>query len=244
MKDKMRVIIIDDEPYSRDELIFLLNSYDHIEVIAEAESAKEGMEKILSLQPDVIFVDIEMGEMSGLDMVEIVRNVKQPPRIVFATAYPDHAAKAFRLDAVDYLLKPFSNEELTDTVKRLDQYFSEQDHQKDEVTLSGKLAVELDGSIVYIPPETVLYCSRVDREIHIYTEQNMYQSKLSLKELEQKLLNFSFFRTHKSFVVNLNKVERLIPWFNGAYQLQVTGRKEEIPVSRNYVKQLRKKLEL
>jgi two-component system, LytTR family, response regulator LytT len=243
MSATIKAIVIDDEPYSRDELVHLLGAFPAIEVIGEAEKGKEGLELTLSLQPDVIFVDIEMGEMSGIDMVEVIQKLKEPPRVVFATAYPDYAVKAFRFDAIDYLLKPFSEDELKDTVGRITAYFKEKG-VSDKNYFPTKLAVDCDGEIVYLPPEDISYCSRVERETHIYTNDKKYITKIPLKDLEDKLNTYPFFRTHKSYLVNLNEIEKMIPWCNGAYHVKVKGRTEEVQVSRNYVKELREKLEL
>jgi two-component system response regulator LytT len=243
VKQILRALIIDDEPYSRAELKHLLGQYSSLEVIEEAESGKEGLEKTLAMSPDVLFVDIEMGEMSGIDMVEVLQKLKSPPRIVFATAYPDYAAKAFRYGAVDYLLKPFAEEDIKETMDRLLFTFHAAEKASKDF-LPTKLAIESEGTITYLTPNTILYCSRAERETLVYTELEVFRSKIPLKDLEEKLSEFPFFRTHKSFLVNLQKVERLIPWINGAYQLRVLGGSEDIPVSRNYAKKLRDLLEL
>jgi two-component system, LytTR family, response regulator LytT len=245
MGENIRVIVIDDETLSRDELIHLLKEYKDIHIAAEADSGEKGLEKILMEEPDVIFVDIEMGEMSGLELVSVIQKIKKTPLVIFATAYPNYAAQAFRYQALDYLLKPFDEEQLEETIKRVRQALT-----KNELTTItkepniGKLAVEDDGKIVYLVPDEIIYFYREERETIVCTKNKSYRLKTSLKELEQKLVSFSFFRTHKSYFVNLNSVKELIPWFNGAYQIKLFGRKEEIPVSRNYVKTLRERLEL
>jgi two-component system response regulator LytT len=242
MTEKIKAIVIDDEPFSRDELKHLLSKYPFIDVIAEAESGEIGLAKALSLSPDVLFVDIEMHDLSGIELAKRLQDFKKAPRIIFATAYPDYAVKAFRYDAVDYLLKPFSEEELDVTISRLQTKLSEQGGKKELST--GKLAVELDEKIIFLDPKIIGYCTCIDRSTLIYANSKMYKTKLSLKDLEKKLSSYPFFRTHKSFLVNLLRVEHLTPWFNGAFQLKLEGLKEEIPVSRNYVKALREMLEL
>lgn len=243
MTDKIKVIVIDDEPYSRDELKHLLSKYPFIDVIDEAESGEVGLAKVIAHSPDVLFLDIEMQDLSGIELAKQLQSLRKEPRIVFATAYPDYAAKAFRYDAVDYLLKPFSEDELDETVQRLHQLMLSDPKEKKEPP-TGKLAVELDEKIFYLDPAKIDYCTSIERGTLIYTSSQTYKSRLSLKELEKKLSVYLFFRTHKSYLVNLARIEHLAPWFNGAYQLKLEGQKEEIPVSRNYVKALREKLEL
>ncbi|RBW71507.1 LytR/AlgR family response regulator transcription factor [Bacillus taeanensis] len=245
MGKHIRIVVIDDEALSRDELIHLLKRYKDIHIAAEADSGEKGLEKIITEEPDVIFVDIEMGDMSGLELVSAIQKIKKPPLVIFATAYPDYAAKAFRYQALDYLLKPFDEEQLEDTMERIHQELTKKTLTPTfkEPTI-GKLAVEDEGKIVYLIPEEIIYFYREERETIVCTKDKSYRMKTSLKELEQKLVSFSFFRTHKSYFVNLNSVKELIPWFNGAYQIKLFGSTEEIPVSRNYVKALREHLEL
>ncbi|WP_315613738.1 LytTR family DNA-binding domain-containing protein [Alkalihalobacillus sp. MEB130] len=243
---KIKTIIIDDEPYSRDELTFLLKEYEDIEIIGEADSGEKGLEIVMRNEPDVVFVDIEMPQMSGLELAKALTNMKQAPLIIFATAYADYAVKAFRVQALDYLVKPFDEEQIEDVIGRIKERLHNTDFKEKEKSTAavGKLAVEDDGRIVYIPPKDITYLFREERETIICTKDRTFRLRTPIKELEEKLRAYPFFRTHKSYLVNLDKVEELIPWFNGAFQVKVVGRKEEIPVSRNYVKALREQLEL
>jgi two-component system, LytTR family, response regulator LytT len=237
----IRVMIIDDEMLSREELKHLLSQYSMLEIVAEADSGERALEKMIAIQPDVVFLDIEMGELSGLQLAKILQQMKKPPSIVFATAYPNYAAEAFRYEAVDYLLKPFDEQQVGETVERLIRKFAEKTEVK---TATRKLAIEANDGIVYVSPADILFCFRKERDTAIVTADKTYYTKLTLKDLEQKLKDGFFFRTHKSYLVNLEKVEQLIPWFNGAYELTLSGSDEKIPVSRNYVKTLRQHLEL
>ncbi|MFV8828913.1 LytR/AlgR family response regulator transcription factor [Alkalihalobacterium sp. APHAB7] len=239
----MKTIIIDDEPLSRDELKYLLQSYIDVEIIAEADSGEKGLEMIMTKEPDIAFIDIEMPQISGLDLARAIQNMKKTPLIIFATAYPNYAAKAFRVDAVDYLLKPFDEAQLLETMKRVKERLNREE-KTDQVSPIGRLAVEDEGRIVYVSPTEIIYLYREERETIICTKDRKFSLKTPIKELEEKLKGYPFFRTHKSYLVNLDKIEELIPWFNGAYQLKVEGKEDEIPVSRNYVRSLRERLEL
>ncbi|WP_221277415.1 LytR/AlgR family response regulator transcription factor [Anoxybacteroides tepidamans] len=239
----MRVMVVDDEPLSREELKHLLCVYEQIEIIGEADCGESALEKVVTLQPDVVFLDIEMAEMSGLSLAKMLQRLKQPPSIVFATAYPNYAVEAFRYEAVDYLLKPFDEVQVGETVLRLVRKFEKERPASSEDTVR-KLAIEEEDGIVYVSPHDILYCCREIKDTLIVTKQKTYYTKIPLKELEQKLKGNLFFRPHKSYLVNVEKVEQLTPWFNGAYQLTLAGTLEKIPVSRNYVKALRQRLEL
>jgi two-component system response regulator LytT len=168
---------------------------------------------------------------------------KKTPLIVFATAYPQFAAEAFRYEATDYLLKPYDEEQLQQTIERIEKLLSPPSESETTKPL-GKLAVEGDGEILYIDPKDIIYIYREDKLSRIITTTKEYDVRTPLKELESRLNPFSFFRIHKSFLINLTLVSRLIPWFNGAYELEMVGRTEKLSVSRNYVKALRVRLEI
>ncbi|GAE34825.1 LytR/AlgR family response regulator transcription factor [Halalkalibacter akibai] len=246
MNHSIRTVIIDDEPFSRDELTFLLQQHNEIDIVAEADSGEKGLELVIKHEPDVIFVDIEMPQMSGLDLATALQSLKKVPLIIFATAYPNYAAKAFRVQALDYLVKPFAEEQIGETIARIRERLSLNEKVETPIQPSkvARLAVEDEGRIVYLLPNDITFVFREARDTRISTNHRTFSTKTPIKDLEEKLKGYPFFRTHKSYLVNLDKVEQLIPWFNGAYQLKVTGQKQEIPVSRNYVKALRERLEL
>lgn len=237
----IKVMVVDDEPYSREELKHLLQSFSTIQVVGEAESGEAALMKVLQLQPDVIFLDVEMPRMNGMELAKALKEFKKPPYIVFATAYPEFAAEAFRYDALDYLLKPYDEDQLRETIRRLENKLA---LIKEPSKTSGKLAIEADGEILFIDPKEVYYIVRDEKSTKLVTEDHELITKLPLKEFESRLVPFGFFRIHKSFLVNLTYVKRLTPWFNGAYQLELEGKKELLSVSRNYVKALRARLEI
>ncbi|OLS39969.1 LytTR family DNA-binding domain-containing protein [Bacillus sp. MRMR6] len=243
MGQPIKVLIVDDEPFSRVELIHLLETFPSIQIIGEAETGESAIMKALHLQPDVVFLDVEMPKMNGMTAAKALLELKKVPFIVFATAYPQFAAEAFRYDAVDYLLKPYDEEQLQETIQRIVRK-QINSNQKDFGKPSGKLAVEADGAIFYLEPKEILYMVRDDKLTKLITKNGEFETKTPLKDLESRLLAYGFFRIHKSFLINLDYVTKLTPWFNGAYQLEVEGRKEMLSVSRNYVKALRARLEI
>lgn len=239
----IRTLIVDDERYAREELTYLLEQFPDVKLVGEAESGEVAILKALQLQPDVIFLDIEMPKMNGLEAAKALVELKKVPLIVFATAYPEFAAEAFRINAVDYLLKPYDEEQLKQTIVRIEKRLYPTTSTNHSETI-GKLAVEADGEITYILPQSILYIYRDEKVTKIITSTQDYEIRTTLKELEIRLEPFSFFRIHKSTLVNLRYVSRLSPWFNGAYQLELDGVEGQLSVSRNYVKDLRQRLEL
>ncbi|GAQ19087.1 sensory transduction protein LytR [Oceanobacillus picturae] len=236
------VLVVDDERYAREELVHLLGDFKHIRVVGEAESGEDAIVKSLTLKPDVVFLDIEMPKMNGMEVAKVLQELKKAPLIIFATAYPQFAADAFRLEALDYLLKPYEEEQLQETISRVEKRLFTADEQT--IVAKGKLSIETEGEIHYLNPADILYLSREDKFTKIFTADKEYHVRATLKDLEARLAGFEFFRIHKSYVVNLSYVKMLTPWFNGAYQLKLEGKEEALAVSRNYVKALRSKLEL
>ncbi|KGX90211.1 regulator [Pontibacillus halophilus JSM 076056 = DSM 19796] len=244
MNKPITVIVVDDERLSREELIYLLNQHESIEVVGEAESGDVAIMKSIQLQPDVLFLDIDMPKMDGMEVAKSVQELKHSPHIVFATAYPDYAVEAFRHEALDYLLKPFDEEQLGETIERIQSRFEQTRAEAVKTSSPSKLPIEGEDGIAYLSPDEILYVGREERETKVVTRHRVYETKLPLKDVELRLHAYPFFRIHKSYLVNLNHIKRLTPWFNGAYQLELQGTDEKLSVSRNYIKDLRKELEL
>ncbi|WP_106496507.1 LytR/AlgR family response regulator transcription factor [Lentibacillus sp. Marseille-P4043] len=242
MTQVIDTLIVDDERYARQELKHLLEQFSFINIIGEADSGSEAIIKSLKLQPDVVFLDVEMPKISGMEVAKSLRELKKVPYIIFATAYPQFAAEAFRLEAVDYLLKPYDEAQLEQAIDRIKVKFLPSFPVDNSIF--GKLAIETEGEIDYLFPKEILYIYREEKFSKIITKKEEFQVKITLKELESRLTPYNFFRIHKSYLVNLNYVSRLIPWFNGAFHLELEDREEKLAVSRNYVKELRRKLEL
>ncbi|MFC4320491.1 LytR/AlgR family response regulator transcription factor [Litchfieldia salsa] len=239
----LKVLIVDDERYSRNELSHLLSCYENIEIVGEADNGESAIMKSIQLQPDVVFLDIEMPQLNGMEAASSLKELKKKPLIVFATAYPDFAVVAFRHEAVDYLVKPYDEVQLKETILRLEKLLLFTP-TTEELPSLNKLAIEGDEEINYIDPKHVMYIYREERYTRLVLEDREFETKSPLKEFETRLKDYSFFRIHKSYLVNLSYVAKLIPWFNGAYHLELKGKKELLSVSRNYVKGLRTRLEL
>ncbi|MFV9510133.1 LytR/AlgR family response regulator transcription factor [Tepidibacillus sp. LV47] len=251
----IRVVIADDEILARDELSYLLGQWEEIEIVGEAEDGLEAYQKIVELKPDVVFLDIQMPEMNGLMVAKKLIDEGIKTLIVFSTAFDEHAIKAFEMNAVDYLLKPFDEERLANTIERIKKriekpnqekitelLYQMMDESKKKETKKNisKLAVQTDERVIFLDPNEIVYAYREGRDVRIKTVKDTYLTKFTLQVLEEKLKKYPFFRTHRSYLVNLDYIEELVPWFNGTYNLTMKDPEHsKVPVSRQYVKMLK-----
>jgi len=244
-------IVVDDEPLARDELKFLLSAHPACRVVGEAENAAAALDLAQKLSPDVAFMDIEMRGLSGLEAARRMLSLPRPPLVVFATAYNEYAVRAFELGAVDYILKPFEEKRLAKTIERINAM---KENVDDWASALGKVAllleekkprvqklpVEKNGQIRLLDFNEVVYGRAWAGGARIYTDGDAYEYTGTMAELEERLGKESFLRVHKSYVVNLNRVEGIIPWFKGTYWLVMNDTQHtQIPVSKNQVKDLK-----
>ncbi|RNB85109.1 DNA-binding response regulator [Brevibacillus fluminis] len=247
---RIRVMIAEDERLAREELAYLLAQEEEIELLPNATNGRELVELVAAHEPDVVFLDIKMPEMEGIQAARMLAARKRQPLLVFCTAYENYALEAFGVNAVDYLLKPIEPHRLQQTLTRVrGRLQSAQPPQAPQGTLPqstrvAKLLLDDGERFNVIDPEAILYAMRDDRVIQIYTATQCYTSKMTLQQLEDKMKAHPFFRIHRSYLVNILYVAEIAPWFNGAYNLTLKDAKRtQLPVSRSYAKELLKLLE-
>lgn len=244
----IRTIIIDDEAPARDELRFLLEPFEDIEILGEADNAATAVPLITKRKPDLIFLDVQMRGLSGIELATIIQEISPKSHIIFATAYNDYALKAFELNASDYLMKPIEEERLEQTIQRIRKFFPTQEEEdKKEQTSSplAKLAVEKDGHILLIDTKSIYYITGESGRLEVATSTGLYESHKTLSELQSRFQNTPLYRVHRSYIVNLEAVQEILPWFKGTYWLRVpspSSKLVDIPVSKSQVKQVRELL--
>lgn len=247
----LNALIVDDEIPARSELRFLLEETGRIGSIEEASNAREAVEALVRSKEgserhkstDVLFMDISMPKTSGMQLAAALHGLKNPPAIVFVTAYSEYALEAFNVDAVDYLMKPVETDRLMralDKVEERSKPLPSTSHSSVE-----RIPVEKGGHKVLVPVDQIRYIEAKDDYSCIYTDIDRYLSTISLAKLEQKLSPHGFFRVHRGYIVNLDHVEDVEVISSGILQLGLKGVDEKkIPVSRRRVVALKRALGL
>lgn len=252
---EIRTIIVDDEQPALDELRFLLSTYEDINIIAEADSASKALSLIDQLNPDLVFLDIQMPGKNGFDIVTELEKSGKLPMVIFATAYDQYAVAAFEKNAIDYILKPLSTTRLQLTIEKIRKSFKDNSiNDKIHLLLSkieepapriNKLSVEKDGKIQLIPTEDIAYCYYEDNKIFVHNQSEplpLY-GIATMDKLEEHLTGTTFFRIHRAIITNLDWVSEFSPWFNGKYNIVLRDdSKTELTVSRSRVKDFKQQL--
>jgi len=235
----LKALVVDDEAPARSELRFLLSEAGGVEVVGEAGNAVEALQLIKAIPYDVIFLDIQMPGLSGVQLAEVLSGLSRPPSIIFVTAHSEHAVKAFEVKATDYLVKPVEIERLRQAISRLEPA-AEQAPAKVE-----RIPVEKAGKKLLINVSDILYVMAKDDYSYLYTPADRYLSTISLAQLEIKLEPVGFFRIHRRYLVNLARVKEVVPMYGGTLLLTLADdAATQIPVSRRRVPALKKALGL
>ena len=230
-----KAIIIDDERLARNELKKLLSEYPEIEIVAEAANAAEGIQRIEELQPDLIFLDIQMPGKTGFEMLA---ELDRAPHVIFTTAYDEYALRAFEVNALDYLLKPIEPKRLSDAIQKL-EHIEEKEGEGSEIPSMPRGALgEFDQVFVkdgercwFVKLTDIRLFESVGNYAKVFFGPNKPLILKSLNALEERLDDHIFFRANRKHIVNLRMIEKVEPYFNGGLLLEIKGG-EKIEVSR------------
>lgn len=226
-----KVLIIDDERLARSELKRLLNDFPDVEVIGEAANAKEGIEKIESLNPDLIFLDIQMPGQTGFEMLT---QLDRAPHVIFVTAYDEYALKAFEVNALDYLMKPVEPKRLADALLKVKQ--REEDellsfHNRGLLSEHDQVFVKDGERCWFVKLSEVRLFESVGNYAKVYFGPNKPLILKSLNALEERIDDKVFFRANRKHIINLRMIDKIEPYFNGGLLIDLIGG-EKIEVSR------------
>lgn len=232
----LKAMIVDDEVPARSEMRYLLDETKRVEIVAEAGNVRDAIEGLRGQRIDVIFLDVNMPGVSGMQFAEALTKLKNPPAVVFVTAYGEYAAEAFGVNAVDYLVKPVETDRLIQALDKVESYLLTQ--QKN--VLQERIAVEKNGRKVLVNTSDIRLIMARDDYSFIHTDADTYLTNLSLSNLESKLEDEGFFRVHRRYIVNLNCIDEVESVSGGTLLLKVRGEEDMIPVSRRRVAGLKR----
>jgi two-component system response regulator LytT len=263
----LRAVLVDDEPLAREELHYLLQQLGGVEVIGEAGHGGEAVDAIERLQPDLVFLDVQMPGLTGFEVARRLVEGGTGVQVVFVTAFDQHAIEAFEVNAVDYLLKPVDPARLDVAVQRARRRIASERQTaggdgapslgaeelekilqlvSERQSRRERLAIKVGERFLLVQAEDIIHASTADETITIVTSQHTGTSNYrTLDELQERLDPSVFWRVHRSHLVNINKIKEIVPWFSRNYILRMKDeRATEIPVSRTQTRRLREYLKI
>ena len=235
-------VIVEDEFPAREELKYFLTKHKEISLEKEFENPIDSLKYLQENKVDVVFLDINMPELDGMSLGKILTKLNPNIKIIFITAYRDYAAEAFEIKAFDYLLKPYSEKRITEVLNNLTMIKDNSPTQ--EVEKINKVTVFLDEKMVVLSLDEIYYIEVSEKESLVYTQNEIYTSKLKISKWEEILPKNKFYRTHRAYIVNLDKIKEVEPWFNGTFVLKIQDLKFKVPVSRNNIKEFKELLSI
>jgi two-component system, LytTR family, response regulator LytT len=249
----LSAVIVDDEQLARDELNYLLRELE-VDVVAQGKNGVEAVSLVKEFSPDLLFLDVQMPGLDGFGVIKKLLDRKLPlPQIVFATAFDQYAVKAFEVNAVDYLLKPFDRKRVSQALDKVRQKLETAGSPNDQIGTivklleqqqrppAAKVLLKAAGRLFLVDQKDICYASIQDGIITVVATVMEGQSNCrTLEELLDALDPNMFWRAHRSFLVNINRIKEVVPWFKSSYQIRMDDKKQtEIPVSRAQTKRLR-----
>jgi two-component system LytT family response regulator/two-component system response regulator LytT len=249
----LSAVIVDDEQLAREELAYLLKDVD-VEVVAQGKNGVEAVNLIRELAPDLVFLDVQMPGLDGFGVLKKLIDRKVPlPQIVFSTAFDQYAVRAFEVNAVDYLMKPFEKKRVAQAVEKarlkLESSASPSEQigtivkllEQQQRPQAAKVLLKAAGRLFLVDQKDICYASIQDGIITVVaTNMEGHSNCRTLEELLDSLDPGKFWRAHRSYLVNINRIKEVVPWFKSSYQIRMDDKKQtEIPVSRAQTKRLR-----
>ncbi|MCF6406169.1 LytTR family transcriptional regulator DNA-binding domain-containing protein [Chitinophaga filiformis] len=233
----IKAVIIDDEPLAREIVKEYLQSFPQVQLMQECGDGFEGLKAIQQQQPDIIFLDVQMPKINGFEMLELVEEL---PAVIFTTAFEEHAIRAFEVNAVDYLLKPFSKERFDRAVQKwLDRHAADELQQTAAVLetaatspiQSNRVVVKISGKIKIIPVQDIHYLEAADDYVKIVTPEGTFLKNKTMQFFEKSLDPQQFARVHRSYMLNINQVTRIEP-YEKENHLAILKTGAKVPVSK------------
>ncbi|KJY51496.1 Sensory transduction protein LytT [Bombilactobacillus mellis] len=242
----MKILVVDDEKLARSELTYLIEQSPRLKdyqlEIFQSEDINHGLEILIKEQIDIIFLDISLNDENGFDLAQQLYKLPKAPLLIFATAFDEFAVKAFNVDAVDYILKPFEQKRVDQALGKAIRALGEKKAAAQK-PLKNLLAIELDDRDVVIKKDNLISATVNNGILTITTKTNRYQTKNTLSWIKSRLTEANFVQVHRNSLVNLEAVKEVQPWFNHTTIL-VMNNNDKIHVGRSYQKDLKQRLEV
>ena len=244
--DKFKIIIVEDEVISNDELKYIVSKDDRFNIVAQAYDGVNALELIGNEEPEIVFIDINIPGKNGIELAEEIKSILPDTILIFLTAYDSYAIKAFELKIYDYILKPYDENRIKDSLDcavstlygKIDNKCVNSKNKIENLKVEiNKIPCENNGRIILIDIDKIYFCYSEDEKNYVKTDKESYYTSKTLQELSEKT---QFFRCHRSYIVNLNKIKEVYSWFNGTYKLIIDDNENsELPVSRSHVREIK-----
>ncbi|UJD95565.1 response regulator transcription factor [Lelliottia amnigena] len=245
----MKVIIVEDEILAQQELSWLIKAHSQMEIIGTFEDGLDVLKFLQHNKVDAIFLDINIPSLDGVLLAQNINQFAHKPFIVFVTAWKEHAVEAFELEAFDYILKPYQESRIVSMLQKLELAWQQQNHSTVNTAPvitreNDTLNLMKDERIIVTPMDDIYYAEAHEKMTFVYTRRESFVMPMNITEFCSKLPASHFFRCHRSFCVNLNKIREIEPWFNNTYILRLKDLDFQLPVSRSKVKEFRQLMHL
>ncbi len=261
----MKGIIVEDEFLAMEELDYLIGKNSSVEIVGKFEDGIDVLKFLQTSDVDVIFLDINIPSLDGVLLAKSISKFANKPYIVFTTAYKEHAAEAFEIEAFDYILKPYHEPRIAAMLTKLEAAFAAKKQREEAeaaaisahhgaihetsqastevpaslAAVNHRINLYKDDKIIVVDADDIYYASAQEKTTLVYTRKEEYTMHMSISDFQANLPQDKFFRCHRSYTVNLSKIREIVPWFNNTYLLRLRDVNAEVPVSRSKAKEFR-----
>jgi len=246
-REKMKVIIVEDEILAQQELSWLIKEHSQMEIVGTFDDGLDVLKFLQHNKVDAIFLDINIPSLDGVLLAQNISQFAHKPFIVFITAWKEHAVEAFELEAFDYILKPYQESRIITMLQKLETASQQQTALSTTGTVTREndtINLVKDERIIVTSIHDIYYAEAHEKMTFVYTRRESYVMPMNITEFCNKLPQAHFFRCHRSYCVNLNKIREIEPWFNNTYILRLRDLEFQVPVSRSKVKEFRQLMHL
>lgn len=242
----MKAIIVEDEIPAKEELEYLIQTHSSIEIVSSFEDGLDVLKFLQEEEVDAIFLDINIPSLDGMLLASNISKFAKKPYIIFTTAYKEHAAQAFELEAFDYILKPYDEKRMATMLAKLEAAYKRESRGSEEVIteVNRRINLRKNENIIVTDVNDIYYAEASEKVTLVYTKSEEFMMPMSISDFHDKLPPDTFFRCHRSYTVNLSKIHEIVPWFNHTYLVRLKDMKAEIPVSRSKAKAFRQLMHL